>query len=135
MAEGVVALEPAEVIAWGPIRQAIGIAGRDVKRIQNPQAVFQIAYPLAQGLAHADGEIAAAPAQAMAPGLLAVVEVQSLQGFLHGLVAGKTGPLVVARCCAHLGQLEIGPGLMEPVGGAIHQAIVAGGLDGSGHSP
>jgi hypothetical protein len=52
-------------------------------------------------------------------------KVQPLQGLLHRLVAGEAGPFVVAGGGADSGQLQIGLRLMQPVGGAIHGAIVA----------
>jgi hypothetical protein len=40
MTVGVLALEPAEVVGGGAVRQAIGVAGRDVKGIEDAQTVL-----------------------------------------------------------------------------------------------
>jgi len=42
MAEGVRALQAAEMIGGRTFWKAIGVTGRDIKRIQHPQPVFQI---------------------------------------------------------------------------------------------
>ena len=42
MAESVCALQTAEVICWGPIRKAIGIARGDVEGIEDAQPFLQI---------------------------------------------------------------------------------------------
>ena len=44
----------------------------------------------------------------MAPRLLAMAKVQTLQGLLHRLVAGEAGPFMVAGGSADSGQLKIG---------------------------
>jgi hypothetical protein len=54
-----------------------------------------------------------------------MAEVQTLEGLLHRLMASKAGPFMVAGGSAHSGQLQIGLGLMQPVGGTIHLTIVA----------
>jgi hypothetical protein len=54
-----------------------------------------------------------------------MAKVQTLQGFLHRLVAGEAGPFMVPGGSAHSSQLQIGLRLMQPVGGTIHSAIVA----------
>ena len=43
MTEGVFALQPAEIIGRGTVGKAIGVARGDVQRIEDAQAVFQIA--------------------------------------------------------------------------------------------
>ena len=57
----------------------------------------------------------------MAPGLLAMVQVQGLQRLLHRLVAGEAGPFMVAGGSTYRRQIEIGVRLMQPVGGAVHR--------------
>jgi hypothetical protein len=42
MAQGVVALEPAEVVGGGSIGEAIGVAGGDVEGVEDPQAIVEI---------------------------------------------------------------------------------------------
>ena len=54
-----------------------------------------------------------------------MAQVQTLEGFLHRLVAGEAGPFMVAGGGADSGQLQIGLRLMQPVCGTIHGAIVA----------
>ena len=49
-------------------------------------------------------------------------EIQDIEGFFHSLVAGKTGPLVMAGFGADFGQLKVCQSLMQPVGGAVHPA-------------
>jgi hypothetical protein len=119
MAQGVVALEPPEVVGWGSIGQAMGGAGGDVESNEDPQAIFEIAHGGGQGGGDRRRQIPIRSAQAMAPHLLAVVQVQALEGLLHGLMASKTGPLVMPSGGAHPRQLQIGPGLIQPVGGTI----------------
>jgi hypothetical protein len=51
--------------------------------------------------------------------------VQALQGLLDRLMAGEAGPFMVAGGGADSGQIQIGLGLMQPVGGTIHCTIVA----------
>ena len=125
MAEGVLALEPAKMVGRGPIGQAIGVARRDVQGIKDAQAVLQIADAGRQLSGDGRRQIAPGAPEAVAPRLLAMAEVQTLQGLLHGLVASKAGPFMVAGGSAHSRQLQIGLRLMQPVGGTIHGAIVA----------
>ena len=125
MAQGIVALEPAEVISRGPIGQAIGVAGGDVEGIEDPQAIFEIWHRFTQGGRHKGREIPQRPAQAMAPLLLPMMQVQAFESFLHGLMAGKASPFVVASGGAHPRQLQIGPGLMQPISGTVHAVILA----------
>ena len=42
MAEGVVALQAAEVIGWSTFWKAIGVAGGDLKGIEHPEPILQI---------------------------------------------------------------------------------------------
>jgi hypothetical protein len=56
----------------------------------------------------------------MAPGLLAQVQMQGLKRFFHSLMTGEAGPLMKARLSTQAGLLEVGLGLMKPVGGAVH---------------
>jgi len=56
----------------------------------------------------------------MPPALLTVTEMQGLEGLLGGLMAGETGPFVVARLGTELCLGQIGHGLMQPIGGAVH---------------
>jgi hypothetical protein len=120
MAEGVLALQPAEVIRGSTFRQAIGIAGGDVQGVQHPEAILQIRNLGGQRLGHSGRQITERSAQAMAPVLLAVVQMQRLEGFFHGLMTGETGPLVMAGTGAELGLGQISLSLMQPIGGAIH---------------
>ena len=46
--------------------------------------------------------------------------MQGLEGLLGGLMAGETGPFVVARLGTELCLGQIGHGLMQPIGGAVH---------------
>ncbi len=70
--------------------------------------------------------------QPVAPHLLAVVQMQGLEGLLHSLMTGEAGPFVVSGAGAHRSQVEIGPGLMQPAGGAVHDAFVEGAVALSG---
>ncbi len=47
----------------------------------------------------------------MAPGLLAVLQVQCLQCLLHPLIAGEVGSFVVSGGGTHSRQFQIGAGL------------------------
>jgi hypothetical protein len=76
MALGVIALKPAEVITRGSIEKAIGVTGGDVKRIQDPQPVLQIAQRFCERSTDHRGQFSPGAAEAMAPGLLAMVQVQ-----------------------------------------------------------
>ena len=60
----------------------------------------------------------------MAPHLLAEMQVQGLESFFSSLVAGKTGPLMVAPIGTELGLGQIGLGLMQPVKRAIHPPMM-----------
>jgi hypothetical protein len=42
MAEGVLALQPAEMIGRRTFWKAIGVAGGDVKGIEHPKAILQV---------------------------------------------------------------------------------------------
>ncbi len=72
---GVLALEPAEVVGRSTIRQAIGIAGRDVKGIEDAQAVLQIADAGRHGSGNGRRQLAAGTPEAVAPRLLAMAKV------------------------------------------------------------
>jgi hypothetical protein len=58
----------------------------------------------------------------MAPCLLAQVQMQGLKRFFHSLMTGEAGPLMKARLSTQAGLLEVGLGLMKPVGGAVHSS-------------
>jgi hypothetical protein len=64
----------------------------------------------------------------MTPGLLPQLEVQPLERLLHRLVAGEAGPFMVLRPGAHPRQRQIGAGLLQPVGGAVHGGILTGAV-------
>jgi len=74
-----------------------------------------------------------------------MVYAQTFQGLLHSLVARKAGPFVVACGGTDYGQLQIGPRLLKPVGGTVHEAILtaaplgypraAAGLRSAGRQP
>ena len=53
-----------------------------------------------------------------------MAQVQPLERLLHRLVAGEAGPFVMAGAGVHGRHLQIGPGLLQPVGGAVHRFIV-----------
>lgn len=122
MTKGVVALQAAAVIGGSALRQAIGIAGGDVQGVEDPEAILQVWHLGGEGLGDGGRQIAERTAEAMAPALLAVVKMQGLQGFCHRLMAGETSPLVVAGAGAELGLGlgQVGQGLMQSIGGAIH---------------
>jgi antitoxin (DNA-binding transcriptional repressor) of toxin-antitoxin stability system len=94
------------MIGRGTVGQAIGVARWDVERIQDAQTILQIADAGRQGEGNGRRQIAPRTPDAVAPCLLALGKVQTLQGLLHPLVAGEAGPFVVA-------------------GGTIHGVIVA----------
>ena len=60
----------------------------------------------------------------MAPNLLAELQVQGLESFFSSLVAGKASPFMVAPVGAELGLGQIGLGLMQPVGRAVHSPMM-----------
>jgi hypothetical protein len=60
----------------------------------------------------------------MAPHLLAKLKMQGLKSFFCSLVAGKTSPFMVAPVGAELGLGQIGLGLMQPVGRAVHPPMM-----------
>jgi hypothetical protein len=105
MTKGVLALQPAEMVGRGTVGQAIGVARRDVQRIQDAQAVLQIADAGRQGDGDGRWQIAPRTPEAVAPRLLAMGEVQTLQCLLHRLVAGEASPFMVAGGGADAGQL------------------------------
>jgi hypothetical protein len=105
MTKGVLALQPAEMVGRGTVGQAIGVARRDVQRIQDAQAVLQIADAGRQGDGDGRWQIAPRTPEAVALRLLAMGEVQTLQGLLHRLVAGEASPFMVAGGGADAGQL------------------------------
>ena len=113
------------MIGRGPIGQAIGIARRDVQRIQDAQTVLQIADAGRQSGEDNRRQIPAGAPEAVAPRLLAMAQVQTLQGLLHLLVASKAGPFMVAGGGADSGQGKIGLCLMQPVEAAVHRTIVS----------
>jgi hypothetical protein len=116
MAEGVLALQAAEMIGGSTFRQAIGVAGGDVEGVEDPEAILQIRHLSIESLGHGRRQIAEGAAEAMTPALLTMVQMQRLQGFFHGLMTGKTSPLVVASAGAQLGLSQVGLGLMQPIG-------------------
>ena len=56
----------------------------------------------------------------MTPTLLTVMKMQGLEGLLGGLMAGETGPFMVGRLGTELSLGQIGQGLVQPIGGAVH---------------
>lgn len=54
--------------------------------------------------------------------------MQTLEGFLHRLVAGEASRFMVAGAGVHGRHGEIGAGLLQPVGGAVHGFIVGQAL-------
>jgi hypothetical protein len=56
--------------------------------------------------------------------VLAKVQVQGLESFFSSLVAGKTGPFMVAPIGTELGLGQIGLGLMQPVKRAVHPPMM-----------
>jgi len=102
------------MVGRGPIGKAVGRARRYIKRIKDAQAVLQIADAGRQLSGDGPRQIAPGAPEAVAPRLLAMAEVQTLQGLR----------------------------LMQPVGGTIHLIIVttvagsaAGAADGPDSKP
>ena len=60
----------------------------------------------------------------MAPALLPLLKMQSLQRLFNVLMGGETGPLVVTRLRAEAGLGQISLGLMQPVCRTIHLTIL-----------
>jgi peptide/nickel transport system ATP-binding protein len=56
--------------------------------------------------------------------LLAELQVECLESFFSSLVAGKTGPFMVAPIGTELGLGQIGLGLMQPVKRAVHPPMM-----------
>ena len=125
MADGVGALQAAEMIGGCPLRKAIGVSGRNVEGIENTQTVFEIRHRLRQLLIERCRKIPERTPQAMAPALLALMKVHSLQRFFNSLMGGETGPFVMPRIGTQLGLGQISLRLMEPVSRAIHASSVA----------
>ena len=60
----------------------------------------------------------------MAPALLTMVKVQSLQGFFHRLMGCETSPFMVPSFSTEAGLAQISLSLMQPVGRTIHPPIL-----------
>ena len=75
-------------------RKTIWVPGRDVERIQHPQAVHQIRNRLIQRQARPIRQILKRSAKSMAPHLL---QMQGLERLLDSLMRGKAGPFMVVR--------------------------------------
>ena len=115
MADGVGALETAEVIGGCPFWKAIGVSGRNVQGIENTQTVFQIGHRLRQLLIERCRKIPERAPQAMTPALLALLKMRSLQRFFNSLMRSKTGPFMMTCIGTELGLGQISLCLMEPV--------------------
>ena len=113
------------MIAGCPFRKTIGVLGWDVEGIENTQAILQIRHRLGQLLIERRRKVTKGAPQAVAPALLALVEVHSLQRFLNSLMRSKTGPFVMPRIGTELGLGQISLRLMEPVSRTIHAPSVA----------
>ena len=126
MAESVCTLQTAEVICWSPIRKAIGIARGDVEGIEDAKPIFEIRHLRGKGSRSFGGQIPQRAPQAMAPNpnLLAEMQMQGLESFFRSLVAGKTGPFMVAPIGTELGLGQIGLGLMQPVERVVHPPML-----------
>ena len=123
MAEGVRALQAAEVIGGRTFWKAIGVAGRDIEGIQHPQPVFQVRDSVGQICRNSRWQLTERTAEAMAPALLSLLQVDGLQGFFNRLMTGETGPLVVTGLGTELGLRQISGCLVKPVLGTVHQFI------------
>jgi hypothetical protein len=124
MAESVCALQTTEVISWGPIGKAIGTACGDVEGIEDAQPIFEIRHHRRQGGRSLGGQIPQRAPQAVAPYLLAKMQVQGLESFFRSLVAGKASPFMVAPIGTELGLGQIGLGLMQPVERAVNPPMM-----------
>lgn len=100
------------------------------KGVEALQAILQVWHLGGEGLGDGGRQIAEGTTEAMAPALLAVVKMQGLQGFFRRLMAGETSPLVEAGTGAELGLSQVGLGLMQPIGGAIHGCSLVQGEGG-----
>ena len=96
MTVGVVALKPAEMVGRGTTGQAIGVARRDVKGIEDAQAVLQIADAGRQGDGDGQWQVAPGAPEAVASRLLVMAQVQTFEGLLHRLMTGEASPFMVA---------------------------------------
>jgi hypothetical protein len=112
MGNGVLTLQTPEMIGGGSLRKAIGIARWDVQGIQNTKAVFEVSHLPLQGAAHLLRQIPQRSSKTMAPTLLAVEQMQGLEGLLSRLMAGEASPLVVPRIRTKPGLRKIRLGLM-----------------------
>ena len=74
MAEGVRALQAAEVIGGRTFRKAIGVSGGDIEGIQHPQPVLQIRDNVGQICRNSWRQLTERTAEAMAPALLSVLQ-------------------------------------------------------------
>ena len=124
MAEGVRALQAAEVIGGRTFWKAIWVTGRDIEGIQHPQPVFQVRDSVGQICRNSRWQLTERTAKAMAPALLSLLQVDGLQGFFNGLMTGETSPLMVTGLGAQLGLSQISGCLVKPVLGAVHLLIL-----------
>jgi len=92
MAEGVRALQAAEVIGGRTFRKAIGVSGGDIESIQHPQPVLQIGDNVGQICRYSWRQLTEGTAEAMAPALLTLLKMDGLQGLFKSLITGEASP-------------------------------------------
>jgi len=107
MVQSIRALQMAEVITGGSIRQAIGITGRDVERIEDAQTFHEFRELGFHLLLKRIGQITEQTAESVAPNLLTDGQVEALQGLFNRLVSRKTGPFMVAMIRTEFGLGQI----------------------------
>ena len=110
MEKGLVALQSAEMLPRRALRVAVGVAGRDVETIEQPQAILQIGRRL--WLPVLLWQSSPKAGEGVAPGLLAAGQIQALEGLLHSLVRREAGPLMPPGLHRLLRLLEIAQGLL-----------------------
>ena len=115
MAEGVRALQAAEVIGGRTFRKAIGVSGGDIEGIQHPQPVLKIRDNVGQICRNSWWQLTEGTAESIAPALLTLLKMDGLQGFFNSLMTGEAGPLVMSCLSTELGLRQISGCLMKPV--------------------
>ena len=76
MAQGTGTLQAPEMVGRGSIGKAIRVAGGDVERVENAQAIGEVADGGREARPGAGGKIPEQPAQSLAPRLLPLGQVQ-----------------------------------------------------------
>jgi len=115
MGQSVRTLKVTEVITGSTVWKTIGMTGGDVQRIENPHAFHKLGHLGFHALLNSVRQIPKQPSQAVAPDLLVVLQMQTLECLLDSLVGCKAGPFMVSMGSTQLGLLKILMSLVQPV--------------------